>query len=215
MMPHKSKHDFSRFIMNRLTIDTITDAVSGPEAIKPLIPVEDHRKASVFVLITNEETPEILFIQKADNPGYPWRNQPAFPGGHVDPYESSLDAAYREIEEELSIPLSDVRHIDSIGFYETIRNTVVEAFAGIWNGKSIIDHDESEISRVVMVRLESLLDIHESNNFSGREPDLHELVYPVKGMEIWGVTARIVHRFLEIIRKYQMNRLSFSEDALK
>ena len=60
-----------------------------------------------------------------------------------------------------------------------------------------------------MVKLESLLEIHESRNFSGREPDLYELIYPVNGMEIWGVTARIVHRFLEIIRKHILNHQPF------
>lgn len=195
--------------MHRFTIKTIEQAIADPEAEKPDIALEFHKKASVFLLLANEEEPEILFIQKADTPGYPWRNQPAFPGGHVDPYETSLEAAFREIEEELSIPAADVSHIDSIGFYQTIKNTVVEAFAGVWNGKTLLSHDESEIARIVMVKLESLLEIHESRNFSGREPDLYELIYPVNGMEIWGVTARIVHRFLEIIRKHILNHQPF------
>jgi len=198
--------------MTRLTTQTIADSISGAETIKPSISLKYKKKASVFLLITNIDDPEVLFIQKADNPGYPWRNQPAFPGGHVDQSETTLEAAYREIEEELAIPSHDVESIDSLGYYETINNTVLEAFAGMWNGKSKISHDMSEISRVVMVKVKDLLKIHESNNFADREPSLYELIYSVNGIEVWGVTARIVHNFLEIIRKSQ-NHVSFSVNA--
>lgn len=187
--------------MQGLTIQNIAASISDPEAIKPAIPLKYQRQASVFLLLTNTDDPEVLFIQKADNPGYPWRNQPAFPGGHVDPSETTLEAAYREIEEELSIPSFDVEHIDSLGYYETINNTVLEAFAGMWNGKSQLSHDVTEISRVIMVKVTDLLSIHETKNFSNREPSLYELIYSINGIDVWGVTARIVHRFLEIIRK--------------
>lgn len=119
----------------------------------------------------------------------------------MDQNETTLEAAYREIEEELAIPSFDVEHIDSLGHYETINNTVLEAFAGMWNGKSQVSHDVTEISRVVMVKVTDLLKIHESNNFLDRDPSLYELIYSINGIEIWGVTARIVHKFLEIIRK--------------
>lgn len=198
--------------MPRLTIQNIAASISNPETTKPAIPVKYKKKASVFLLLTNIEEPEVLFIQKADNPGYPWRNQPAFPGGHVDQFETSLEAAYREIEEELAIPSHDVQSIDSLGYYETINNTVLEAFAGMWNGKSQISHDVSEISRVVMVKVKDLLKIHESNNFADRDPSIYELIYSINGIEVWGVTARIVHKFLEIIRKSQ-NHESFLLNA--
>lgn len=187
--------------MPRLPIQSITASISDPETIKPVITLKKQRQASVFLLLTSTDDPEVLFIQKADNPGYPWRNQPAFPGGHVDQSETTLEAAYREIKEELAIPSCDVKHIDSLGHYETINNTVLEAFAGIWNGESHISHDATEISKVVMVKVTDLLKIHELNNFGDREPNLYELIYSTNGIEIWGVTARIVHRFLEIIRK--------------
>jgi len=198
--------------MSELTIHNISAFILDSEAIKTDIYLNNQRQASVFLLLTNMDEPEILFIQKADNPGYPWRNQPAFPGGHVNKYETTLEAAYREIEEELSIPSYDIEHIDTLGLYETINNTVLEAFAGMWNGKSQIVHDESEISRVVMVKVKELLALHEAKKFLDREPDLYELVYSINGIEVWGVTARIVHRFLEIIRK-SLSYKTFSLNA--
>lgn len=180
-------------------IESISGSLQSKAAKKPSLMSIPRKQASVFMLITNDPDPEILFILKADNPGYPWRNQPAFPGGHVDQSETNLEAAFREIEEELSIPSVDVEHIASLGFYETINRTVLEAFAGRWNGLSSIKHDSSEISRVVMVKVSDLIKLHMQKNFGGREPDLYELIYDINGIEVWGVTARVVHRFLEII----------------
>lgn len=185
--------------MSKIDTQSISASLASNNSTKYAIPGQYKRKASVFLLLTEGQDPEILFIQKADNPGYPWRNQAAFPGGHIDPQETSLEAAFRELSEELAVPRNDVKFLASLGYYETINNTVLEAFAGIWNGKSLLSHDEAEIARIVMVRVKELLDIHITKCFSGRHPSLYELIYPVNDIEIWGVTARVVHRFLEII----------------
>lgn len=203
-------HLSKKIQMPKINLPEITESLLAETSTRQTIPGTCKRKASVFLLLKDSENPEILFIQKADNPGYPWRNQAAFPGGHIDPDETSLNAAFREISEELAIPASDVKFISSLGFYETINNTILEAFAGIWNGKSELSHDETEIARIVMVKVHDLMEIHESKSFTGRNPGLYELIYQVSGIEIWGVTARIVHRFLEII-----NRIPGPESFLK
>jgi len=43
-----------------------------------------YRLACVFLLLFEPADPHLLAIQKSDNEGYPWRNQVALPGGHVD-----------------------------------------------------------------------------------------------------------------------------------
>ena len=51
-------------------------------------------EACVFLLLFGDErNRRILAIQKSDNQGYPWRNQVALPGGHIDPADSSPEAA--------------------------------------------------------------------------------------------------------------------------
>ncbi len=123
----------------------------------------------------------------------------AFPGGHVEESDANRAAtALRELHEEMNIPPNDVEFIGSIGHFQTINNKDIEAFIGIWTETGEIKFDLSEISRVFKIPISHLLDIHKKEKFSGRAPGLHELVYPYEDVVIWGVTAKIVHHFLEI-----------------
>ena len=158
---------------------------------------------SVFMLVFNKaQTPCLLTVLKADNQGYPWRNQVALPGGHVDETDSSsLTAAYRETEEELCITPHSIELVGSLGHFQTIQQKDIEVFLGIWQGiESEIYFDPNEISRILTPSIPVLLKRHLDQQFGGRIPGVGELIYPVDNLVIWGVTARIVHYFLELIR---------------
>lgn len=181
----------------------------GPECLKTILEAEDfppaprgngYRRTSVAMVLSRPHDPTLLAVVKADTPGYPWRNQVAFPGGHVDEEDPSAEhAAFRELHEELGISQDHVQSLGSIGHYHTINHRVVEAFVGIWDETGPIRFDRSEISRVLHIPVCKLADIHMQKNFSGRNPDISELIYPFEDVEIWGVTARILHRFLETV----------------
>lgn len=144
--------------------------------------------------------PELIFIQKADIEGYPWRNQMAFPGGHSDPQDvDRSETAFRELEEELGIPPHDVEYIGSIGHFMTLKNKEIEAFVGIWKKNEDIYFDESEISRVFQIPISHLMTRHRSAGYVGSLPDIMTLTYPYDDVVIWGVTAKIVHHLLEIL----------------
>ncbi len=157
---------------------------------------------SVFFLIYNKNhSPFLLAILKADNPGYAWRNQVALPGGHIDENDSTpLDAAYRELEEEIGIAKNQVALAGSLGHFQTIQHKDIEVFVGTWEGQfNNIIYDEKEISKVLEIPIEDLLKTHISNNFHGHIPNISELLYPFEDVIIWGVTARIFHYFFELL----------------
>jgi 8-oxo-dGTP pyrophosphatase MutT (NUDIX family) len=158
---------------------------------------------SVFLLLYNKnDTPFILAILKADTPGYAWRNQVALPGGHVDKFDASpLEAAYRELYEELGIDRRQVDFVDSMGHFQTIQNKDIEVFVGLWNGRmENITYDPREISQILELPVEPLLKTHLSGHFHGRIPGIMELLYPLNDdVVIWGVTARILHYFFELV----------------
>jgi 8-oxo-dGTP pyrophosphatase MutT (NUDIX family) len=163
---------------------------------------ERNHRTAVFLLIYEKNgIPHVLGILKADTPGYPWRNQVALPGGHIDEAdESPLDGAFRELAEEIGISRDQVEVVGSLGHFQTIQQKDIEVFIGIWDGR---DHglcfDPSEISKILEIPVVTLVQTHTAQGFCGRIPDLAELIYPFEDMQIWGVTARIFHFFLELL----------------
>ena len=157
--------------------------------------------ACVFLLVYNKPDPHILAIQKSDTEGYPWRNQVALPGGHLESQDAGpVAAAFRELQEELNISPDQVDFIGSIGHFRTLTQPKdIEAFIGFWNGQGPLRYDSTEISRVLEIPLKNLMRIHQNRRYHGRKPDIRELEYPMEDVIIWGATAQIIHHFIERI----------------
>lgn len=172
--------------------------------IHPGPPVDiSYRSACVFFLLFGEREPHLLAIQKSDREGYPWRNQVALPGGHLDKEDSGpVGAVFRELEEELNITKDQVELLGSMGHFQTINSIDIEVFIGLWNGKGTIRFDSEEISRVLKIPLLELIRIHKENKFHGQIPEAQDLLYPFKDVVIWGATARILHYFIELLYPY-------------
>ena len=158
------------------------------------------QSATVFLLLFDFIEPHVLAIQKTDTEGYPWRNQVALPGGHVDESDpTALEAAYRELQEEVNIGRSQIEFIGSIGHFQTINDRDIQVFVGWWKEQGDIRFDSMEISRILKIPIRKLGDIHIEKKYHDRIPDVNELVYPYQDVVIWGVTARILHHFIEIL----------------
>ena len=173
------------------------------QAALPKAPEDkDYKAACVFLLIFElNNRPQILTIQKADTEGYPWRNQIALPGGHVEQLDAApLDAAFRELKEEVNIPPNHVEYIGSMGHFQTIFRRDVEVFIGLWNGKSNVRFDSTEIAKMITIPVEHLIKTHQNENFSGRQPGVDELLYPFNDITVWGLTAKILHFFIEMMQ---------------
>ena len=184
--------EFSRFDVDRLKDIIHNNAIPGP-------PEDGHYKsACVFLLLFNFEAPHILAIQKTDSEGYPWRNQVALPGGHLEEEDASpLEGAYRELEEETEISRDQVELIGSLGHYQTINGRDIEAFIGVWDATGPVRHDASEIARILKIPLGTLVRTHHIKNFHNRIPCVDELRYPFEDVVIWGATARMLHHLIE------------------
>ena len=167
----------------------------------PGLPESNHfQPTCVFLLLFDAEDPHILAIQKTDSEGYPWRNQVALPGGHLEKEDASpLAGAFRELEEETRISRDQVEFIGSLGHYQTINGRDIEAFIGVWDATGPVRYDPSEIARILNVPLRALVQTHRVGNFHNRRPSIDELRYPVEDVVIWGATARILHQLIELL----------------
>ena len=108
------------------------------------------QRATVFLILFDLLEPHVLAIQKTDTEGYPWRNQVALPGGHVEESDpTALAAAYRELKEEVDIGRDQIEFIGSIGHFQTINHRDIQVFVGWWKEQSEIQFDSMEISRIL------------------------------------------------------------------
>ncbi len=159
----------------------------------------------VFLLFFRPEDWHILTIQKTNTAGYPWANQVALPGGHVDAQDATpLSAAFRELFEETGIEESEVELFGTIGHFPTIANKDIEGFAGFWRQPRPLKVSSREISRVLELPLREALRAHRECGYAGRIPTVTELAYPIDDTRIWGATARIIHCVCEHIATQEM-----------
>jgi 8-oxo-dGTP pyrophosphatase MutT (NUDIX family) len=183
-----------------IDIDELKDIISSNPAPE-LFHNRNYKPACVFLLVFDLGEPYILAIQKADSEGYPWRNQVALPGGHLDAEDASpLEGAFRELEEETGIRRDQVKSLGSMGHFQTINHRDIEVFVGLWQAPGgPTCHDPGEISRILEIPLRELVRTHNTKDFHGRLPDVNELRYPFEDVVIWGATARILHHFIELL----------------
>jgi len=176
----------------RCVVDDVTHPLAPDAAL--------FKPTSVMALAGTHPEPFLLLIQKADRKGYPWRNQMAFPGGHMDPKDANRqETALRELYEEMAIPREQVTVLGSLGHFQTINNRDIKVFLGIWDQMGAIDFDKKEIARVFRIPLRHFIQIHRDKKFHGRSPGIQELTYPYKDVVVWGVTAKIIHHLMEIL----------------
>jgi len=97
------------------TLNQIRQAMASYEA-EFLQPSPTMRQAAVAIV--TRETPlgaEMLFIKRAEQEGDPWSGHMAFPGGHKEPTDASLEhAARRETWEETGLDLANSRYLGAL-----------------------------------------------------------------------------------------------------
>lgn len=192
---------------NNISFDTIKKVVKesdhpGPSTKGSYLP------ASVIALFSFDEEPTLMFIKKAEDKRYAWSGQMAFPGGHTDPEDNNRqETALRELKEEMGINQGNVELLGSIGHFSTINNREIETFIGVWNQKENIVFDKSEISRVIPISLNYLINLHIEKGFDKIKPDIFSLTYPFEDVIIWGVTAKMIFHLIKILLPEIQNQM--------
>ena len=128
--------------------------------------------------------------------------QISFPGGSAEPGETLEAAALRETEEEIGIPTDAVELIGRMDDVITRTGYVVAPFAGVIRRKVPYVLQQSEVTHVYEVPLSVLLDRHnpEIRHLRYRDRTYPSYFYKHPPIEIWGLTAMMLKRFLDVVR---------------
>lgn len=161
--------------------------------------------ASVAVVLRGAPDPELLLIRRAERDSDPWSGQMALPGGRRDPTDRSLfDTAVRETEEETTVAL-DQSGVP-IGRLEglepaTRRLPAITIFPFVFQ---VPDGTEAapgsyEVDETLWVPLSVLQDPETAGSVEIPVGDGKTRLFPcwrVEGRVVWGLTYRILSRFL-------------------
>ena len=149
-----------------------------------------RRAAVVFVLYRHGVRWMVPFVRRRadlrDHPG-----QVALPGGGVQPGESAWDAAQREVQEEIGVPMGRLAPMGAgEPIYAAVSNfSVVPFVAHLPDPVLPFVHDERELDGVLAIPLERLLD--DSAWLESADPWRFRYLAHEESV-VWGLTERIV-----------------------
>ncbi len=194
-------------MLDKLTqIDSPDDIALHQNADSPRVEALYHA-AVLIPLVWQDNQWKILFIRRAQNTRDRHSGQVAFPGGRIEPSDSSpIAAALRETHEEIGVAAEQIKVIGCIEPYTTVSNYEVTPVAGVVNWPTTLKLQSSEVARAFLIPLDWL---RERENFTFRarqnmDPQSARrhpiIVYePFDDEILWGATARMTINFLKAL----------------
>jgi 8-oxo-dGTP pyrophosphatase MutT (NUDIX family) len=168
-------------------------------------PMSRYLQASVLIPLFREDGQyKVLFTKRTDRVEH-HKGQISFPGGAFDDEDASfLQTALREAEEEVGLLKGDVEILGQIDDeLAIVSGFIVHPFAGKIPFPYDFRINQQEVDSLIFVPLYVFMDEE-----SGYKKDFvnvdgypyHGTSYIYQDHVIWGVTARIMERFIDIIK---------------
>jgi 8-oxo-dGTP pyrophosphatase MutT (NUDIX family) len=166
------------------------------------------RKAAVALILRARagDSPELLFIKRAEYPGDPWSGQIAFPGGREEAGDASLqETATREAREETGIDLA--REGMVIGVLDDLRPrtvrlpaVVVRPFVAVLERSEPLELSP-EVALAFWIPFGALAhkEAWRDDTVFARGVQINARVFRHEDHVIWGMTERILAQLLELI----------------
>lgn len=167
----------------------IEDASRVPSAV--LIPI--YKESGSY---------HVVFIRRTDTVKT-HKGQISFPGGTCEKEDASLlETALRESYEEIGLKRDDVEILGELDDeLTTTSNYIVTPFVGLIPWPYRFTRNSDEVDEILKIPLTALLDKDslkpDTEVLDGIE--LASCAYHHDGRVIWGATARILNKFLDII----------------
>ncbi|PAV31586.1 coenzyme A pyrophosphatase [Virgibacillus profundi] len=183
---------------------------------------EQFRKSAVLLpLIEKDDELHILFEVRSIK----MRSQPGdicFPGGRIDKEDlGPKHAAIRETTEELGINAAAIKDVIPLDFMASDLGRIIYPFVGRITDYEQIVPNESEVEEVFTVPLSFFLKttpekykvnfkvipeadfpfdlIIGGENYNWQTHHIEEIFYKYEGRVIWGLTAKILTHFIELL----------------
>jgi 8-oxo-dGTP pyrophosphatase MutT (NUDIX family) len=169
--------------------------------------INDENRVSSAVLIPlykKHGNYYIVFIRRTETVKT-HKGQISFPGGARDERDATLlHTAVRESHEEIGLETKDIEIIGEMDDeLTTTSNYIVTPFVATIPWPHYFTRNEDEVAEIIEVPLNALLEKGHlkanTETLDGRP--IESYTYYYKGKVIWGATARILKKLLDIIGK--------------
>ncbi|EIJ78234.1 NUDIX family hydrolase [Bacillus methanolicus PB1] len=178
--------------------------------------------AVLLPLIEKEDDLHVLFEVRA----FDLRRQPGeicFPGGKIESTDrNEQHTAIRETSEELGVRFDNIKNVYPLDYMVSPYGTIIYPFVGTIHDPASMKPNPSEVAEFFTVPISFFLKtkpdrykVHfkvtpEENfpfhliaggeNYNWQMQQVEELFYLYDGKVIWGLTARVLNHFLDVIR---------------
>ena len=187
--------------MSSFTLAEVREALAmSPK--KALEMPSSFAPAAVMVLVYPKNGEHCVLLNKRSQVVAAHKGEIAFPGGRRDETdESLLDTALRETDEEMGIRREDVEVLGELDDVATNSDYLISPFVGTIPYPYPFEPSEREVAEVIEIPVSALQDEstrrHEVR-FVGGMP-AGGVAYAYEGYLVFGATAIIVERFLEVL----------------
>ena len=184
--------------------DTLTEAVSRTLAKRQKIFLEDPTltPAAVLLLMYRKDGEYCVLLNKRTHTVEHHKGEISFPGGSQDEEDKTLlDTALRETEEEMGIRAQDIDVLGELDDMPTSSRFLMSPYVGTIPSPYDFRPSAIEVAEVLEVPISSLLDpenVRDEAKIVDGQLD-HSPTYAHRGHLIYGATARVLARFVELL----------------
>lgn len=184
---------------------------------------EQSLKTAVLLPLVERDGKICVLFEKRSHALKHQPGEVCFPGGTKDPDDpQALDTAIRETCEELGIKTDNIEVIGELDTLITPSSLIMRSFVAWIKDASLIEVNPDEVEKVFMIPLDFLLEyqpqkhdlifkpdfsndfpvqlIPRGKNYPFRLNRLQQFFYLWEGEVIWGLTARILTHFIDLLK---------------
>ncbi|MEG2786761.1 MAG: CoA pyrophosphatase [Romboutsia sp.] len=186
--------------------------------------INDHKsmkKYAVLIPIVNIDNTNFILFEVRSKTLNSQPNEISFPGGKIEYGETPKSACIRETCEELGTINTNIEIISELDLFVNHAQMIIHPFIGVVKNFSSLVPNIDEVDHVFLVPLTHLIQnnpvtyknevkviphknfpyelIPHKENYKFQSGYYDSLFYTYKNYVIWGITAKILENFLNII----------------
>jgi 8-oxo-dGTP diphosphatase len=171
-----------------------------PTLLKPISDEQGANAAVALLLKPKRNDFDLLLVKRVENPSDTWSGQMALPGGKREPKDKDLkDTVMRETMEETGIKLDDRRFLGVLTAISSESKPEIKIlpFIVLLKDEPKLKLNKEELESFIWVPFEEIVQSKGTVEFSFGKVSAYIFADAI----VWGVTYRIINKFIQAVEK--------------